>query len=228
MTAIPPAPEPMHIVIDGGEILADLACPAGARGLVIFCHGSGSSRLSLRIRQVAASLQAHALATLLLDLLTQDEEEQDRFSGGWRFDVALLARRVGQAVDWAEERNALRGLPVGLFGSSTGAAAALMAAAEKTVRVRALVSRGGRPDLAGDALPAVRSPVLLIVGGADHAVLELNRKAAQRLPRAELAIVSGAGHLFEEPGTLEQVADLAARWFTTHLPAGPSGQRVSP
>lgn len=180
----------------------------GARGLVLFAHGSGSSRFSPRNRAVAEVLHAAGLGTLLLDLLPE-EGIVDR-----RFDIELLGDRVTAAVDWAEPR----GLPVGLFGASTGAAAAIVAAAERPEVVRAVVSRGGRPDLAGEALPLVRAPTLLIVGGADEVVLELNREAlAQLEAEASLEIVPGATHLFEEPGTLDRVAELARDWFLEHL-----------
>jgi putative phosphoribosyl transferase len=182
--------------------------PEGARGLVLFAHGSGSSRFSPRNRAVAEVLHAAGLGTLLLDLLPE-EGIVDR-----RFDIELLGDRVTAAVDWAEPR----GPPVGLFGASTGAAAALVAAAERPDVVRAVVSRGGRPDLAGAALPFVRAPTLLIVGGADDVVLELNREALGQLEvEAGLEIVPGATHLFEEPGTLDRVAELARDWFLERL-----------
>jgi len=187
---------------------ATLSEPPGASGLVLFAHGSGSSRFSPRNRAVADVLHAAGFATLLVDLLPE-EGSVDR-----RFDIELLGERVTAAADWAGRR----GLPLGLFGASTGAAAALVAAAERPEVVRAVVSRGGRPDLAGDALPRVRAPTLLIVGGRDEVVLGLNREAMSRL-RAEtrLEIVPGATHLFEEPGTLERVAELARDWFLEHL-----------
>jgi pimeloyl-ACP methyl ester carboxylesterase len=182
--------------------------PREARGLVLFAHGSGSSRFSPRNHAVADVLHGAGLATLLLDLLPE-EGVVDR-----RFDIELLGERVTAAVDWAQPR----GLPVGLFGASTGAAAALVAAAERPDVVRAVVSRGGRPDLAGPALPLVRAPTLLIVGGADTVVLDLNREAMARLEaETRLEVVPGATHLFEEPGTLDRVAELARDWFLERL-----------
>jgi putative phosphoribosyl transferase len=201
------------------RLRGDLVVPPGARGLVIFGHGSGSSRHSPRNVEVAATLNARGLATLLFDLLTPDEATDRRNV----FDIGLLGSRLAQAVSWAEGSDAVRGLPVGLFGASTGAAAALRAAASHPQAVRAVVSRGGRPDLAGDVLGAVAAPTLLIVGGADHEVLRLNRAAARRLRgRAAVEVVPGAGHLFEEPGALAAVAQLAADWFAQHLAAEPA------
>lgn len=209
--------------IDGVRLSGDLAHPPGARGLVLFAHGSGSSRLSPRNRYVAGVLQQAGLATLLFDLLTADEERRDAVTAELRFDIPLLGRRLGAATDWVRARPETADLPVGYFGASTGAAAALIAAAERPGAVRAVVSRGGRPDLAGAALPRVAAPTLLIVGGADTPVIALNRRAMAAL-RAEvhLEIVPGAGHLFEEPGALEQVARLARDWFQRHLLAGPA------
>lgn len=192
---------------------ASLAVPQNARGLVIFAHGSGSSRFSPRNGFVAAALREKGLATLLMDLLTE-EEAQDR---GNVFDIPLLAGRVVEAIDWAAAEPALGELPIGLFGASTGAAAALVAAAERPQDVGAVVSRGGRPDLAFDALARVRAPTLLIVGGLDFDVLNLNRIALRRLPDARLDVTPGATHLFEEPGTLEQVVAAAAQWFAEKL-----------
>jgi putative phosphoribosyl transferase len=181
---------------------------------VLFAHGSGSGRLSPRNRQVAESLNGAGLGTLLFDLLT-DVEEKDRRNV---FDVELLAGRLQAARDWVSAEPALERLPVGYFGASTGAAAALIAAADRPADVSAVVSRGGRPDLAAERLPSVRAPTLLIVGGADVEVLNLNQAALERLTApAELAVVPGATHLFEEPGALEQVAELSAAWFTRHL-----------
>lgn len=196
------------------------AAPAGARALVIFAHGSGSSRSSPRNLQVAARLQSQGLATLLMDLLTPEEALQRRCV----FDVALLARRLTQAIDWAQAHKRLGALPVGLFGASTGAAAALVASALRSRRVCAVVSRGGRPDLAGQALASVTAPTLMIVGGADADVLDLNRQAILRM-RAPVAlrVIPGAGHLFEESGALERVATLAAQWFLDHLPVATQG-----
>lgn len=195
-----------------------LAVPEGALGIVAFAHGSGSSRHSPRNRFVAAALREGRLATLLLDLLTTGEEAIDFETGHLRFDIDLLAGRLVAATDWLKERPATRGLSVGYFGASTGAGAALAAAAQRPDRVAAVVSRGGRPDLAGAALAHVEAPTLLIVGGDDLAVIDLNRQAMRGL-RCEkrLEIVPGASHLFEEPGTLEQVALLARAWFTRHM-----------
>ncbi len=193
-----------------------LSIPEAARGIVIFAHGSGSSRLSPRNQAVARRLEAGRFATLLMDLLDPAEERDRRYV----FDVELLATRLLAATDWVAAEPATRLLPVGYFGASTGAAATLIAAARRGERVRAVVSRGGRPDLAGPWLPAVVSPTLLIVGGADHQVIELNEAALGELRCVkQLVIVPGAGHLFEEPGALERVADLAADWFAGHLPA---------
>lgn len=195
-------------------LIGDLAAPPGAAGLVIFAHGSGSSRLSPRNRQVAERLADAGLATLLFDLLTVDEAD-DRANV---FDIGLLAGRLVEAIDWARARFAL---PIGLFGASTGAAAALTAAALRPDAVAAVVSRGGRPDLAGPVLAEVTAPTLLIVGGNDEPVLGLNRWARDRLGGlSRLEIVPGATHLFEEPGALEAVSDLARDWFADHLPPG--------
>lgn len=203
----------------GGVALAgNLSVPAQATGLVIFAHGSGSSRFSSRNRYVAEQLQARRLATLLFDLLTADEHRIDQHTRELRFDIGLLSSRLRDTVDWALQQPACQGLAIGLFGASTGAAAALVAAAERPAAVRAVVSRGGRPDLAGTALPLVRAPTLLIVGGDDGQVIDLNRQAAQAMQsKPDLEIVPGASHLFEEPGTLEEAARLAADWFQRHL-----------
>lgn len=201
------------VTLDG-----DLSVPEGAMGLVVFAHGSGSSRHSTRNRAVAHALQRRGFATLLLDLLTREEELIDEQTREYRFDVDLLARRVVTATDWAESNPNLHHLPLGYFGASTGAAAALIAAAERPDNVRAIVSRGGRPDLAGDALPRVTAPTLLIVGENDDVVIDLNRDAMHRLrATVQLEIVPGATHLFEEPGALERVSELAAEWFDRHL-----------
>lgn len=198
---------------DGIVLDAGLQRPDGAIGTVVFAHGSGSSRHSPRNQAVAALLNAAGLETVLLDLLTRGEDEVDRVTREHRFDIPLLAQRVVAAVDWAKGRDPAS--PVGLFGASTGAAAALKAAAERPEDVAAVVSRGGRVDLAGDSLPVVTAPTLLIVGGDDRVVLDLNRRAAREMPGAEVRIevVPGASHLFEEPGTLERVALLASDWF---------------
>jgi putative phosphoribosyl transferase len=204
---------------DGSARLsADLRMPSNAFGLVIFAHGSGSSRLSSRNRQVAESLDDAGLATLLLDLLTTHEESIDQFTREFRFDIPRLGRRVIAAVDWANDEAELRSLRIGYFGASTGAAAALIAAAERPDRSHAVVSRGGRPDLAGGALPRVAAPTLLIVGGDDEPVIELNEEAMRQMHApTQLEIVPGATHLFEEPGALDTVSRLAIDWFTTHL-----------
>jgi dienelactone hydrolase len=195
-----------------------LALPAVASGVVAFAHGSGSSRHSPRNRFVAAALRDAGLATLLLDLLTPDEERADAVSGRLRFDVGLLGERLLAARSWLARQPETRGLPLCYFGASTGAAAALVAAAEEPAGVRAVVSRGGRPDLAGEALERVVAPTLLLVGGADTQVLGLNRLAYDRLGcEKELAIVPGASHLFEEPGALGQVAERARDWFLRRL-----------
>lgn len=201
----------------------DLTVPAAPRGVVLFAHGSGSSRFSSRNQFVAAQLQAGQLATLLFDLLTQDEEQAELHTSHLRFDIQLLADRLVAATDWLQQRADLAPLTVGYFGASTGGGAALLAAARRPDVVRAVVSRGGRPDLAGDALDAVQAPTLLIVGGADVPVIGLNRAALGQLGCVKkLEIVPGATHLFEEPGTLEQVAVLARGWFLTYL-APPRG-----
>ncbi|MFA7618774.1 MAG: dienelactone hydrolase family protein [Thiohalomonadaceae bacterium] len=195
----------------------DLHLPQGARGIVLFAHGSGSSRLSSRNRFVAERLNERGLATLLFDLLTPEEHAEDLVTAQWRFDIALLSRRLSGAVDWAGEKADLVLLPIGLFGASTGAAAALNVAAMNPDAVAAVVSRGGRPDLAG-ALPGVKAPTLLIVGGHDEPVIAMNRSAAAQLGGPhELVIVPGASHLFEEPGALDEVARLAGDWFLRHL-----------
>jgi pimeloyl-ACP methyl ester carboxylesterase len=219
-----------HVVIAAGDVGlgGDLTVPAGARGIVVFAHGSGSGRFSPRNRAVAAELVRGGLATLLMDLLTADEEAVDLRSGHLRFDIRLLAERVIATIDWLGSEGMVGSLPVGCFGASTGAAAALVAAAARPERVRAVVSRGGRPDLAGDALPRVTAPTLLIVGGRDTQVIQLNREAQARLGgESELVIVPGAGHLFEEPGALERVAALARDWFLRYLSA-PSVQGPAP
>ncbi len=206
------------VEVQAGPVILEgnLFLPAEAQGVVLFAHGSGSSRHSPRNRFVAQVLNQAGLATLLLDLLTADEEAIDAFSARYRFDIGLLAERLTGAVDWLHATEATADLAVGCFGASTGAAAALMTAAERPHLVRAVVSRGGRPDLAGPALERVQAPTLLIVGGNDAPVLDLNRQALERLAatQKELRIVPGATHLFEEPGALEEVARLAADWFT--------------
>jgi pimeloyl-ACP methyl ester carboxylesterase len=201
------------VVLDG-----DLVEPEGARGIVVFAHGSGSGRRSPRNRYVGEVLQAAGLATLLFDLLTEDEERIDLRTRALRFDIPLLANRLVGAIDWIGGRSDTRLLSLGLFGASTGAGAALIAAAERPESVRAVVSRGGRPDLAGKWLGRVCAPTLLIVGGRDEPVIELNRQAMTRMRApTRLEIVPEATHLFEEPGKLEEVARLARDWFVMHL-----------
>ena len=199
-------------------IEGDLTVPEGATGIVIFAHGSGSSRHSTRNRHVAQQIQAKGLGTLLIDLLTIEEERIDLRTAHLRFDIRLLAQRLIYATNWLDYEPDLQHLNAGYFGASTGGAAALMAAAQVPDRIRAVVSRGGRPDLAGSALPEVRAPTLLIVGALDTEVLLLNQKAMKQMrAEVELKIIPGATHLFEEPGTLDQVAALAADWFVQHL-----------
>jgi len=196
----------------------NLVVPERAVGVVLFAHGSGSSRLSPRNRRVARALQDRGLATLLIDLLTAGEEAIDIETAHLRFDIGLLADRLAGATDWLVKQPESRDLRIGYFGASTGAAAALVAAALRPQSIGAVVSRGGRPDLAGDALPRVQAPTLLVVGGEDFAVIDLNREAyARLLCKRRLEIVPGATHLFEEPGTLEKVARLAGDWFLKHL-----------
>jgi putative phosphoribosyl transferase len=206
-------------VTSAEEVSGDLVVPPGAAGIVVFAHGSGSSRRSPRNRAVAGVLQDAGCATLLFDLLTSSEERRDELTAELRFDIPFLAERLGAVLGWLRDQADLARFPVGLFGASTGAAAALVAAANGGVR--AIVSRGGRPDLAGDALRRVTAPTLLLVGGLDAEVLDLNRRAFERLASVdkELVIVPGAGHLFEEPGALEQVAQHAAGWFERWLAA---------
>ena len=205
--------------VDRATLVGDLAVPHDARGLVIFAHGSGSSRLSPRNRLVAAELQEAQFATLLLDLLTHDEEQWDSRTGLLRFDIEFLATRLYGATTWAMTGGVSRELPIGYFGASTGAGAALVAAARAPEAIRAVVSRGGRPDLAGIALAEVRAPTLLIVGSRDDPVITMNRDAMARMhARTELVIIPGATHLFQEPGTLEEVAGLARGWFNRFLP----------
>jgi dienelactone hydrolase len=210
---------PVRIAAGPVPLEGELVIPPGARGVVLFVHGSGSSRHSPRNRFVAEALQAGGLGTLLFDLLTPDEEHRERFTRHLRFDIGLLARRLIAATDWLAQQPAVAGLKLGYFGASTGAGAALVAAAERPDAIGAVVSRGGRPDLAGDVVLArVRTPTLLIVGGADTPVIALNREAmAQMSAPIALEIVPRASHLFEEPGALAQVARLARRWFERHL-----------
>jgi dienelactone hydrolase len=210
------------VAIKAGQVTldADLVAPDGARGVVLFAHGSGSSRHSPRNRMVAERLHEQRFATVLADLLTEREEQQDARTAAYRFDIALLAERMIAIVDWAAG-GSVGGLPIGLFGASTGAAAALVAAARRPSLVRAVVSRGGRPDLAEQALGRVRAPALLIVGERDQVVLDLNRQAAAVLSAPHrIHVVPGATHLFEEPGALAQVAAEAAGWFAQYSSAG--------
>lgn len=209
----------------GGDVVleADVAIPKGSRGVVLFVHGSGSSRHSPRNRYVAGELQAAGLATVLADLLTAEEERVDARTAELRFDINLLAARVIALTDWLADNETIAGLGLGYFGASTGAAAALIGAAARPRHVDAVVSRGGRPDLAGDLLSQVRQPTLLLVGGKDEPVIGLNRSALRQLAGdARLEIVADASHLFAEPGTLEQVARLARDWFVQHLRPVPS------
>ena len=208
----------IEIPFERFRLKGELIVPAQPLGVVLFAHGSGSSRFSPRNQFVAERLRNHRLGTMLFDLLTEEEEKQDQSTGQLRFDIELLARRLADATRWYNQTEPL--MAIGYFGSSTGGGAALVAETRSDVAVRAIVSRGGRPDLAGPALPKVKAPTLLMVGENDPAVVELNREAYARMqcPR-ELKIVPRATHLFEEPGALEQVADLAAEWFQLHFKA---------
>ena len=227
----PPSPDLMppasirevRIAAGNTTMVGELVLPAMPHGIVVFAHGSGSSRFSPRNQAVARALNEGGYATLLFDLLTQREEEYDRVSGALRFDIGFLAKRLVAATDWLLQQPDVAELPVGYFGASTGAAAALLAASARPSRIRAVVSRGGRPDLAGDALPRVKAPTLLIVGGNDPQVLALNQGARLHLTgtTAELTVVPRAGHLFEEPGALDQVSREAGAWFDTHLAQQP-------
>ncbi|MCZ7377194.1 dienelactone hydrolase family protein [Micromonospora sp. WMMC250] len=206
------------IPVGDADLPADLMLPAEPAGVVLFAHGSGSSRHSPRNVAVARALNGRGLGTVLVDLLTPAEDEVDARTAELRFDIGLLASRLAGIVDWLAVERPAGDVSIGLFGASTGAGAALVAASSRANRVGAVVSRGGRPDLAGSALAQVRTPTLLLVGGLDEEVITLNERAAAELGDvAELRIVPGATHLFEEPGTLEQVADQAGAWFTTHL-----------
>ncbi len=221
-----------YVTIPAGwvNLEGDLTIPRAARAVVLFAHGSGSSRHSPRNQAVARQLNAAGLGTLLMDLLTPEEEAIELRGGMQRFDIDLLAERLVHAIDWLTISDGTSALPISLFGASTGAAAAPVAAAMRPLAVGAIVSRGGRPDLAGPALPEVRAPTLLIVGGNDEQVIALNRQAyAQLKCEKRLDIVPGATHLFEEPGTLEQVAQLATEWFLHHLqPPRPKQEFVPP
>lgn len=210
------------VTLDAGGVPleGDLEFPENPAGLVLFAHGSGSSRRSPRNRRVAADLRAAGLGTLLFDLLTAVEEREDAFTAQYRFDIPRLAHRLVGAIDWVTAELGAAAPPLGCFGASTGAAAALIAAADRPETVRAVVSRGGRPDLAGSALRRVRAPTLLVVGQRDPEVIDLNAAAMRAMTApVELALVPRATHLFEEPGALEQVSELAARWFRRHLGA---------
>jgi len=210
--------ESLHIPVEDVVLAADVVIPDRPRGVVLFAHGSGSSRHSPRNRHVAAELGDAGLATVLADLLTPVEEQRDAWTGELRFAIGLLSTRVAALADWLTMYSRTEGLGIGYFGASTGAAAALVAAAERPGTAQAVVSRGGRPDLAGEHLHRVHQPTLLIVGGSDAGVIDLNREALRQLPdEARLEIVPGATHLFEEPGALEQVAELARDWFLLHL-----------
>jgi putative phosphoribosyl transferase len=209
----------IQIPINSITLEGNLTIPEGAKGIVVFAHGSGSSRFSSRNRYVAQELQKEALGTLLFDLLTAEEERIDMVTAHLRFDIDLLANRLVEVTNWLLSNPDTKKLNIGYFGASTGAAAALIAAKEHANAVKAVVSRGGRPDLAEKALPDVKAPTLLIVGGEDFQVIEMNQWALKRLTveQKELKIVPGATHLFEEPGTLEKVANLAGEWFKRYL-----------
>ncbi len=208
----------IYVPAGDARLAGELTVPESPRGLVLFAHGSGSSRFSSRNQFVARVLEKQHLATLLIDLLTPDEERLDERTAHLRFDIPMLAKRLIAITDWLKREPKTRALPVGLFGASTGGGAALMAAAARPDSIVAVVSRGGRPDLAGSALPDVQAPTLLIVGGDDTPVIGMNTDAMRRMRApVSLEIVPGATHLFEEPGTLERVADLAAGWFAKHL-----------
>jgi putative phosphoribosyl transferase len=211
---VPAREQAVRLRLEQVTLDADLVLPAAARGVVAFAHGSGSSRHSPRNRYVAAGVRDAGFGTLLMDLLTSEEERVDEATRELRFDIPLLAGRLTGAVDWLAEQDGMQALPVALFGASTGAAAALLTAVDRPRRIAAVVSRGGRPDLAEDALPRVKAPTLLIVGGNDPTVLALNEQANGRLTAPhELAVVPGATHLFEERGALEAVVALAADWL---------------
>ncbi|MFL5734592.1 MAG: dienelactone hydrolase family protein [Chloroflexia bacterium] len=208
----------LAIPAGGAPLEGNLAVPHGARGIVLFAHGSGSSRHSPRNRYVAEVLRESGLGTLLVDLLTPEEERAEARTGHLRFDIGLLAERLGEITDWLKQRPETAQLPLGYFGASTGAGAALVAAAQRPEVVKAVVSRGGRPDLAREALRQVRAPTLLIVGGNDIPVIALNQQALVEIPgEKRLVIVPGATHLFEEPGALDEVAVLASEWFVRYL-----------
>jgi dienelactone hydrolase len=221
-----PAARPIRIRVDDRWLDGDLSIPDAPKGLVLFAHGSGSSRHSPRNQFVARALESRGFATLLMDLLTSVEGDIDRRTAHLRFDIDLLAARLVVTIDWLRRQQNTQSLAIGLFGASTGAGAALVAAALRAKCVAAVVSRGGRPDLAGAALPRVAAPTLLIVGARDTPVIDMNEDAMSRMRgNAELVIVPGATHLFEEPGTLERVAALAGDFFSRHLSAARAGRR---
>lgn len=210
--------QPLLLASGDEKLAADLLLPEAAQGLVVFVHGSGSSRLSPRNQQVARYFAERGLATLLFDLLTESEQRIDMLNGELRFNIPLLTRRLLGVIDGLVRNSEIRGLPIGFFGASTGAAAALLAAAERPKLIQAVVSRGGRTDLARAALPRIKAPTLQIVGARDWLVLEINQATSRQLHcKQSLAVVAGATHLFEEPGALEEVARLAADWFERHL-----------
>jgi putative phosphoribosyl transferase len=219
----------VSIEIEGAKLGGMLVVPRDAKGLVLFAHGSGSSRHSPRNQYVAQMLQSHGIGTLLFDLLTRKEEAIDQYTGELRFDIPFLAQRLAGATDWAFSNPDTKGMKIGYFGASTGAGAALVAAAELPDAIAAVVSRGGRPDLAGNALGAVRAATLLIVGGDDVPVIGMNEEALAKLrcKDKKLVIVPGATHLFEEPGTLEEVAKLAFEWFERFFGAGEGEKKLA-
>jgi putative phosphoribosyl transferase len=212
--------EEKEVTIPVGKavVYGNLTVPQGAKGIVLFAHGSGSSRFSRRNTQVAREINAAGIATFLIDLLTKEEEAVDEFTGEFRFNIDLLAQRLVQATEWMKKNPYTKSLAIGYFGASTGAAAALIATAKLPEQVKAVVSRGGRPDLAGEHLPNVKAPTLFIVGGDDTEVLKLNKQASQQMTaERKTVVVPGATHLFEEPGKLDEVARLAINWFSKHL-----------
>jgi dienelactone hydrolase len=212
-------------MVPSASLEGSLYLPAGGKGIVVFAHGSGSSRLSPRNRYVSGVLQKQGMGTLLFDLLTQEEEKIDDRTGKLRFDIGFLARRLIEVTDWLQ-KYLEKDWKLGYFGASTGAAAAIVAAAQRPQVISAVVSRGGRPDLANEALPRLKAPILLLVGGADRAVIEMNREAETKIKAEKsLVIIPGATHLFEEPGTLEEVAGMAAGWFQRHFEGKQNGKR---
>jgi putative phosphoribosyl transferase len=216
--------EVVAISATGGTIEGNLVIPVGAKGIVLFAHGSGSSRFSPRNQYVAKVLNSVGIGTLLIDLLTKEEEKIDAATGEFRFDIGLLSQRLEVATQWLKKNPPTKSMPIGYFGSSTGAAAALITATKFSDDVRTIVSRGGRPDLAMDYLQKVKIPTLFIVGGKDTVVIDLNKKAMEQVSaEKKLEIVPGATHLFEEPGKLEEVARLSAEWFSACLTRAESG-----